>query len=208
MPNLLASVAMGARRAGISCSTATSTCSRAGTARAGRAIRSRATIVDGRVLGRGTVDMKCGTTASIFTYLYLQRAARRAARPPDADAGLRRGDRRALGQRLPGRAPRGRGARRLRPQRRAEQPLDLRFGEKAMFWMKFSRPHAGRARRLSARQQERHRIAAGSCCDLESLESLRPPTPSSVARALGKAATSAAASSEASARAPGRASSR
>ena len=28
-------------------------------------------LVDGRVHGRGTVDMKCGTTASIFTYAYL-----------------------------------------------------------------------------------------------------------------------------------------
>src|SRR5262249_16727070 len=28
-------------------------------------------LADGRVHGRGTVDMKCGTTASIFTYAYL-----------------------------------------------------------------------------------------------------------------------------------------
>jgi succinyl-diaminopimelate desuccinylase len=30
-------------------------------------------IEDGRVYGRGASDMKCGTTASIFTYLYLSR---------------------------------------------------------------------------------------------------------------------------------------
>src|SRR5215831_15904324 len=29
-------------------------------------------LVDGRIYGRGACDMKCGTTASIFTYLYLQ----------------------------------------------------------------------------------------------------------------------------------------
>ena len=28
-------------------------------------------IVDGRIYGRGACDMKCGTTASIFTFLYL-----------------------------------------------------------------------------------------------------------------------------------------
>ncbi len=28
-------------------------------------------LVDGRIYGRGACDMKCGTTASIFTYLYL-----------------------------------------------------------------------------------------------------------------------------------------
>ncbi len=32
-------------------------------------------LVDGRVHGRGTVDMKCGTTASIFTYVYLSQLA-------------------------------------------------------------------------------------------------------------------------------------
>ena len=32
-----------------------------------------AELADGRVWGRGTVDMKAGTTASLFTYLYLSR---------------------------------------------------------------------------------------------------------------------------------------
>jgi len=31
-----------------------------------------ATLVDGKVYGRGTSDMKCGTTASLFTFLYLR----------------------------------------------------------------------------------------------------------------------------------------
>ena len=30
-------------------------------------------LVDGRIYGRGAADMKCGTTASIFAYLYLHR---------------------------------------------------------------------------------------------------------------------------------------
>ena len=28
--------------------------------------------MDGRIYGRGACDMKCGTTASIFTFLYLR----------------------------------------------------------------------------------------------------------------------------------------
>ena len=32
-------------------------------------------ISDGRIYGRGACDMKCGTTASIFTYVYLNRIA-------------------------------------------------------------------------------------------------------------------------------------
>ena len=30
-------------------------------------------LVDGKIYGRGVADMKCGTTASIFTYIYLSR---------------------------------------------------------------------------------------------------------------------------------------
>ena len=29
-------------------------------------------LVDGRIYGRGACDMKCGTTASVFTFLYLR----------------------------------------------------------------------------------------------------------------------------------------
>ena len=31
-----------------------------------------AELVDGRIYGRGACDMKCGTTASVFTFLYLR----------------------------------------------------------------------------------------------------------------------------------------
>jgi len=31
-----------------------------------------AELVDGRIYGRGACDMKCGTTAAIFTFLYLR----------------------------------------------------------------------------------------------------------------------------------------
>ena len=30
-------------------------------------------LIDGKIYGRGVADMKCGTTASIFTYIYLNR---------------------------------------------------------------------------------------------------------------------------------------
>ncbi len=36
-------------------------------------------VADGKIFGRGVVDMKCGTTASIFTYLYLHRLRDRLA---------------------------------------------------------------------------------------------------------------------------------
>jgi succinyl-diaminopimelate desuccinylase len=38
-----------------------------------------AALVDGRIYGRGACDMKCGTTASIFTYLYLSEIAEQLA---------------------------------------------------------------------------------------------------------------------------------
>ena len=57
-------------------------------------------IVDGRVHGRGTVDMKCGTTALLFVFAYLYRLRSRAARPRHAHRGVGRGDRRQMGHRL------------------------------------------------------------------------------------------------------------
>ena len=32
-------------------------------------------LIDGKIYGRGACDMKCGTTASLFTFLYHARAA-------------------------------------------------------------------------------------------------------------------------------------
>ena len=57
-------------------------------------------IADGRLHGRGTVDMKCGTTALLFVFAYLHRLRERAARPGHAHRGVGRGDRRQVGHRL------------------------------------------------------------------------------------------------------------
>ena len=94
-------------------------------------------VVDGRLHGRGTVDMKCGTTASIFTDWYLSqvtdqlRGTLTLTLVSDEETGGRWGSGYLI--ELP-----ERGARRLRAQRRAESPHTVRFGEKAIYWMKFT----------------------------------------------------------------------
>jgi succinyl-diaminopimelate desuccinylase len=91
-------------------------------------------IADGRVWGRGTVDMKAGTTASIFTYLYLSRLIGQAAGRvtltvvSDEETGGRWGAE-YLTERL---AAEVLGDCVLNAE--PSSPYTLRFGEKCMFW--------------------------------------------------------------------------
>ena len=95
-------------------------------------------IVDGRVHGLGTVDMKCGTTASIFTYAYLSgladelRGALTLTLVSDEETGGRWGS----GYLVEHHADEVLGDCVLNGE--PSSPHTIRFGEKAMFWMKFS----------------------------------------------------------------------
>ena len=64
-------------------------------------------------------------------------------------------------------------------------PHTIRFGEKAMFWMKFSIRTPGGHSAYPHVSKSANRIAAALIRDLESLESLVPAAPEKVARALG-----------------------
>jgi succinyl-diaminopimelate desuccinylase len=164
-------------------------------------------IVDGRVHGLGTVDMKCGTTASIFTYAYLSgladelRGALTLTLVSDEETGGRWGS----GYLVEHHADEVLGDCVLNGE--PSSPHTIRFGEKAMFWMKFSiRTPAGTARiRTSARAPtgSRPRSSATSSRWNRSC----PPLPRR-SRARSVAATFARAPSEAWARAPRRSSRR
>ena len=74
MPNLIASFDGGARPGPPSGAERPSRCrSRSATAPRWKRDPWSGDIVDGRVHGRGTVDMKCGTTALLFVFAYLHR---------------------------------------------------------------------------------------------------------------------------------------
>jgi succinyl-diaminopimelate desuccinylase len=141
--------------------------------------------VDGRLHGLGTVDMKCGTTASIFTYAYLSgladelRGRLTLTLVSDEETGGRWGSGylvehhrdEVLGDCVLNGEP--------------SSPYTIRFGEKAMFWLKLSIRTAGGHSAYPHVSKSANRIAAALIRDLESLEALVPATPEKVARALG-----------------------
>jgi succinyl-diaminopimelate desuccinylase len=141
-------------------------------------------IVNGRLHGLGTVDMKCGTTASIFTYLYLSgladelRGRLTLTLVSDEETGGRWGSgylvehhaNEVLGDCVLNGEP--------------SSPHTIRFGEKAMFWLKLSIRTPGGHSAYPHVSKSANRIAAALIRDLESLEALVPTTPEKVARAL------------------------
>jgi len=141
-------------------------------------------IAGGRVHGLGTVDMKCGTTASIFTYLYLSglaselRGRLTLTLVSDEETGGRWGSGYlveqhrdlVLGDCVLNGEP--------------SSPHTVRFGEKAMYWMKFSIRTPGGHSAYPHVSQSANRIAAALVHDLEGLEALAPDVPDKVARAL------------------------
>ena len=141
-------------------------------------------IVDGRVHGLGTVDMKCGTTASLFTYAYLSgladelRGRLTLTLVSDEETGGRWGSgylvehhgEEVLGDCVLNGEP--------------SSPHTIRFGEKAMFWLRLSVRTPGGHSAYPHVSKSANRIAAALVRDLEALEALVHATPDKVARAL------------------------
>jgi succinyl-diaminopimelate desuccinylase len=141
-------------------------------------------IVDGRVHGLGTVDMKCGTTASIFTYAYLSGLAGELGGAltltlvSDEETGGRWGS----GYLVEHHADEVLGDCVLNGE--PSSPHTIRFGEKAMFWLKLSVRTPGGHSAYPHVSKSANRIATALVRDLEALEALVPATPDKVARAL------------------------
>lgn len=141
-------------------------------------------IAGGRLHGRGTVDMKCGTTASIFTYLYLSGLGESLGGRltltlvSDEETGGRWGSGHlvehhrdaVLGDCVLNGEP--------------SSPHTVRFGEKAVYWMRFRIRTPGGHSAYPHTSPSANRIAARLIHDLESLEDLRPAVPPRVAAAL------------------------
>jgi succinyl-diaminopimelate desuccinylase len=144
-------------------------------------------LVDGRIYGRGACDMKCGTTASIFTFLYL----------------------RELREELHGRLTLScvsdeetfgpYGARYLFEHHREvigdcclngepSSPWTLRFGEKGPLWLEFTVRTKGAHGAYTHASKSATAIAAKIIGALEILEDIPAPEASNLAAALDEAA--------------------
>lgn len=141
-------------------------------------------IVDGRLQGLGTVDMKCGTTASIFTYLYLSgldealHGRLTLTLVSDEETGGRWG----AGHLVEHHADDVLGDCVLNGE--PSSPHTIRFGEKAMFWLKLAIRTPGGHSAYPHVSKSANRIAAALIRDLETIESMAPTVPDKVARAL------------------------
>ena len=139
----------------------------------------------GRVWGRGTVDMKAGTTASVFAYLYLARMNDLRGRltltvVSDEETGGRWGadyltehlaaD--VLGDCLLNGEP--------------SSIHTLRFAEKAMFWLMFRVRTPGGHGAYPHLSASATRIAAGLICDLAEVEAVRARVPGPISDLLAR----------------------
>jgi len=144
-------------------------------------------LVDGKIYGRGACDMKCGTTASIFTYLYLDEIK-------DALHGKLTlsavSDEETFGPW---------GARYLYENHpevfgdcclngEPSSPWTLRFGEKGPLWLAFTVKTKGAHGAYTHASKSATAIAARVIGELETLTAIPAPEASNLAAALDQAA--------------------
>ena len=144
-------------------------------------------IVDGRVYGRGTVDMKCGTTALLFVHAYLHR----------------------LKDELPGKVTLtvvsdeetgGKWGAEWLVNKCAEEVLGdcvlntepsglqtVRFGEKSMLWIRFRVKVPGGHSAYPHTSPSANKIAASLIKELEAIERMEPDDPEVVRQTLTRA---------------------
>lgn len=144
-------------------------------------------LVDGKIYGRGACDMKCGTTASIFTFLYLSEIK-------DALYGKLTlsavSDEETFGpwgaRYLAEHHPEVFGDTCLNGE--PSSPWTVRFGEKGPLWLEFTVKTAGAHGAYTHASKSATAIAATVIGELESLCDITPPETSNLAAALDQAA--------------------
>jgi len=141
-------------------------------------------IVEGRIFGRGAIDMKCGTTASLFTYVYLHRLLAKLSGTltltivSDEETKGRWG----TGYLLENCADEVKGDCVLNGE--PSSPQTLRFGEKSMLWLIFRVKTRGGHGAYPHRSASATKIAARLICDLDRLQALKPRAPEKVVHLL------------------------
>ena len=142
-------------------------------------------IVDGCVYGRGSVDMKCGTTASVFTYYYLHSIRDRLKGKvsltvvSDEETGGYWGSRYLVDEH-----PEFLGDCVLNGE--PSSKYTVRFGEKAVFWLRFVIRTPGAHGAYPHISKSATKIAARLILDLETLEEMPFQMPAAIEAALAK----------------------
>jgi succinyl-diaminopimelate desuccinylase len=147
-------------------------------------------LADGKIWGRGVVDMKAGTAASVFTYRYLHRMRDRLAGKltltcvsdeetfgPYGARWLVANEPEVLGDCLLNGEP--------------SSPHSIRFGEKAPLWLRFTVRTPGAHGAYTHLSESATKTAARLICDLEALAGEAVAPPGRVAEALEAGAAAA-----------------
>jgi len=143
-------------------------------------------VADGNVYGRGASDMKCGTTASIFTYRYLHRLLDKMQGRLTLTCVSDEETFGPYGARyLMEHHPEVHGDCCLNGE--PSSPHTLRFGEKGLLWLEFTIETKGSHGAYAHASESASKIAARLIGDLESLADLPVDAPGNVMGALAAA---------------------
>jgi len=140
-------------------------------------------IVDGRIYGRGANDMKCGTTASIFTFAYLHRIREQLKGRLTLTCVSDEETFGPWGARfLMEHHPEVHGDCCLNGE--PSSPYTIRFGEKGPLWLAFTVQTPGSHGAYTHVSPSATKIAAKLISDLEALTEIHVPAPENVEAAL------------------------
>jgi succinyl-diaminopimelate desuccinylase len=143
-------------------------------------------IADGRLHGRGTVDMKCGTTAMLFVFAYLHRL--RGELPGRVTLTVV-SDEETGGKWGTGWLIENRGSEVLGDCVLNSEPsgvATVRFGEKCMLWLRFKIAVKGGHSAYPHTGGSATKVAAALIQDLQAIEQLVPQEPETVRRTLDR----------------------
>ena len=143
-------------------------------------------IVDGKIHGRGASDMKCGTSASIWTYVLLHRLKDRLKGKLTLTCVSDEETFGPWGARwLMANEPEVRGDCCLNGE--PSSPFSIRYGEKGPLWLEFTVTTVGAHGAYTHASPSATRIAARLIRDLEALEELTFELPDNLMRAQSEA---------------------
>ena len=140
-------------------------------------------LIDGKVYGRGVADMKCGTSASIFTYIYLSRLKDRLKGRLTLTAVS---DEETFGphgaRHLMQHHPEVHGDALLNGE--PSSPFSVRFGEKGPLWIEFTVRTPGSHGAYTHASKSATKTAMALASALEKLGDIKPELSDNIVRAI------------------------
>jgi succinyl-diaminopimelate desuccinylase len=140
-------------------------------------------LIDGKIYGRGVADMKCGTAASIWTYIYLSRIKEHLKGRLTLTAVSDEETFGPFGARyLMEHHPEVHGDALLNGE--PSSPFSVRFGEKGPLWLKFTVLTPGAHGAYTHATKSATKVAMGLAAALEKLGEIKPELSDNITRAI------------------------